>query len=68
MQAVAIRQPVRERTAPDLRTSSLSLRVKGQAMTKEAKLKGFTPFVLRGHQEDELNNGDPPDLMLWGEE
>ena len=68
MQAVAIRQPVRGRTAPNLKTASLPLRVEGPAIHQEATPKGFTSFVLRGHQEDELNNGDPPDLMLWGEE
>lgn len=68
MHATAMNQPVTERMAYDEKMSALSVRVVDNPLHESLPPRGFSSFVLKGHQEDELNNGDPPDLMLWGEE
>ncbi len=68
MQTVAIRQPVSARTASERRKPDLSLHAKEPSFSARAVSRGFAGFVVKRNEEDDLNNGDPPDLMLWGEE
>ncbi len=68
MQASAMNQPVEKHLGAVRRMQPMPMQVFANAAPEQVPSKGFAAFVLSGHQEDELNNGDPPDLMLWGEE
>ena len=68
MQAAVIHQPVIENAMYGLQTSGSALRLSGRQELEPFRGGLVASFSQPQPQEDDLNNGDPPDLMLWGEE
>ena len=68
MQAAVMRAPMMAQMAYTQQESTVPARMENEKMRDRSPLRGFSPFAVRCDTGDELSNGDPPDLMLWGEE
>ncbi len=68
MQTSLMSRPVAHGAIYGVSQPVFPLKVVDAQGTDRSMPRGLPSLVVARENMDELNNGDPPDLMLWGEE